>query len=46
MNTIAPIYQEEYTDDPVFTYLGVSIDFIILLPLLTLYTRQTAAMLE
>jgi hypothetical protein len=45
-NQIAPIYQETYTLDNIFTNLGTSIGIISLLPLLLIYLRQTASMLS
>lgn len=42
---IAPMTQEAYVTDNLYTYLGNSIDFMILLPLLIVYLRQTGAML-
>lgn len=43
---MAPIYQEKYTFDGIYVYLSGSFDFLVLLPLLIIYARQTSAMLE
>ena len=45
VNTVTPIYQEEYVDDPIYYFLGNSLEFLILFPLLIMYLRQTSSML-
>lgn len=46
VNKMGPIYQEEYDKDPIYLYLGTSMEFLVLFPLLTVYLRQTSAMLK
>lgn len=43
--SIAPIYQEEFINDPLYQFVGNSMEFLVLLPLLVLYLRQTSSML-
>ena len=45
VGSIAPIYQEDYVDDPLYDFVGDSIEFLTLLPLLFVYLRQTSIML-
>ena len=44
--SIAPMKQEAYYSDPIYTYLGNSMDMLTLLPLLIIYLRQTSTMLS
>lgn len=46
LQTIAPMRQEAYHSDPIYTYLGNSMDMLCLLPLLIIYLRQTSTMLS
>ena len=46
VNKMGPIYQEEYDKDPIYLYLGTSMEFLVLFPLLTVYLRQTSTMLK
>lgn len=46
LETIAPMRQEAYYSDPIYTYLGNSMDMLCLLPLLIIYLRQTSTMLS
>jgi hypothetical protein len=43
---VSPMIQEDYQTDMVEFYLGGPIDLLTMLPLLILYLRQTALMLE
>ena len=45
-NRVAPIYQEAYILDKLYANIAAQIDILILLPLLLIYLRQTAAMLK
>ena len=40
-----PMYQEDFVEDPIYTFLGNSSEFLVLLPLLIIYLRQTSDML-
>lgn len=42
---MVPMYQEDFVDDPIYTFLGNSSEFLVLLPLLIIYLRQTSDML-
>jgi hypothetical protein len=42
---IAPMKQEAFNDDPLYTFLGNSLDMLCLLPLLIIYLRQISATL-
>jgi hypothetical protein len=44
-NRIAPVYQETYTQDSIYSNLKDGIGFIVILPLLLIYLRQTSSML-
>lgn len=45
-HSIAPIYQEDYVLDNIYTNLSGTIGIISLLPLLLIYLRQTSVMLS
>jgi hypothetical protein len=45
-NNVSPVYQEGFIIDNIYTNLGDSIGFLILLPLLLLYLRITSSMLH
>jgi hypothetical protein len=44
-NRISPAYQEIYTQDSLYANLKDGIGFILILPLLLIYLRQTSSML-
>jgi len=45
-NNIAPVYQEAYVSDKLYESAAGTIDFLVLLPLLLIYLRQTSTMLN
>jgi len=45
-NSIAPVYQNNYVLDNIYTNLGPQIGILALLPLLLIYLRQTSSMLS
>jgi ATP-binding cassette subfamily A (ABC1) protein 3 len=45
-NTMAPIYQDRYTLDKIYSNLSSSLGTIVLLPLMLIYLRQTFFMLK
>lgn len=42
---LSPMKQEAFNDDPLYAFLGNSLDMLCLLPLLIVYLRQISAML-
>jgi hypothetical protein len=45
-NTQGPIYQEQYTDDQIYSIGKNNVALMFLLPLLIIYLRQTSTMLS